>query len=400
MAPSSPPRTTNDSRTVGTTRAVHSISAVPACAALGALVFTAACGLVGSPGADEQVWPSDTWSTTDPGDAGLDPAAIAALVTQAAAAESRCLVVTANGHVVAEGTWGDEGPDDPSNTFSVTKSITSLLVGIASDRGLLDVDDPVATHVEDWVDPPGEPIRVRHLLSNTSGLPDGGDDFSIFVEEATEDATDLAPLHDPDEVWEYNNAAVQVLDAVLVAATGQPTREFAEEALFAPLGMHHTEMVTDGVGDTMTFTGATSTCRDLARLGLLLLADGEWDGTQVVSSEWVRRATFPSQDLNPAYGHLWWLNRPGGIALEDVGGHGDELAPDVDREMVAGVGLGGQVVAVFPEDGIVVTRMSTADDAPPFSARDIAEGIDAALAPTPGGEGAAGTSAATHRSHG
>ena len=98
----------------------------------------------------------------------------------------------------------------------------------------------------------------------------------------------------PGDVWAYNNSAVQTLDPVLAKATGEDASTFAERRLFGPLGMTHTSLGTDRAGNPQLFEGMQSTCRDLARFGLLMLDHGRWGDRQIVSPGWVKSATGSS----------------------------------------------------------------------------------------------------------
>jgi len=153
---------------------------------------------------------------------------------------------------------------------------------------------------------------------------------------------------------------------VLRAATGVDTAAYAEDKLLAPIGMEHSRMTMDQAGNTRTFMGLQSTCEDMARFGYLFLRDGDWDGTQVVPSDWVAEATGgPSQPLNDAYGYLWWLNRRGTVlgplaatTADQSGGGGDaQLVPGAPEDMYFALGLGGQVIAVDPGSETVVVRL-------------------------------------------
>jgi CubicO group peptidase (beta-lactamase class C family) len=292
------------------------------------------------PAADDgDSWPVPDWEPVEPEEAGFDPDALEEMAEQAEAAGSSCFVITRDGHLVAEWNWGDREPDDLREAFSVTKSITSTLVGIAQDQGLLDIDDPASDFIEEWQGTPSEDVTIRNLISNDSGrFWEFNNDFGALPgsEDQTAFAIGLEQQHEPGTQWDYNNSAIQTLDEVLEQATGTPTREFAQEVLFEPIGME-SDIATDPAGNTLTYMGAQTNCRDLARFGLLFLREGEWDGEQVVSRDFVREAISPSQELNEGYGFLWWLHDDGTYAAQ---------------------GLNDQVVAVFPSDGVVATRMS------------------------------------------
>ena len=92
------------------------------------------------------------------------------------------------------------------------------------------------------------------------------------------------------------------------------TADYAEDKLLGPIGMRDSELTTDAAGNTRLFMGLRSSCEDMARFGHLFLERGRWDDTQVVPEAWVEEATGgPSQDLNQAYGYLWWLNQRGTV---------------------------------------------------------------------------------------
>ena len=125
------------------------------------------------------------------------------------------------------------------------------------------------------------------------------------------------------------------------------TADYAEERLFEPLGMADTRMTGDASGlSTSTAFGLETTCRDLARFGLLFESGGAWDGEQIVSTSWVQQAVArPSQRLNRSYGLLWWVNSDG------------KLVPGASRDIYAAIGFGGQVLLVDPESDTIVVRL-------------------------------------------
>ena len=343
--------------------------------------------------ADDRAWPTPDWEVASPAEAGLDAEALEAMVAAAERAGSQCLVVTRDGRLVGEWYWDGFDAERAREVYSVTKSITSTLVGIAQDRGLLDVDDRASDYVDEWKGTASEDVTIRNLVSNDSGrFHDFATDYVQMASQA-EDKTAfsiaLGQQHAPGSTWVYNNAAIQTLDAVLEEATGMPTGDFADEALFEPLGMA-TTIRRDGAGNTLTFMGAQATCRDLARFGLLFLRDGEWDGEQVVSEAWVAEATRPSQELNPAYGFLWWLNRGGdaGVATGDSSGE-PTPAGVAPASSFAALGLHNQLLGVFPPSGLVATRLGEASgpDGSSFGLGELAAGLRAATGASASGDG-------------
>ena len=136
--------------------------------------------------------------------------------------------------------------------------------------------------------------------------------------------------------------------------------------------MTHTALATDDAGNAQLFEGMRSTCRDMARFGVLMLNHGRWGGRQIVSSAWVARATGPpSTRLNAGYGYLWWLNHEGVIpsvtaatslqAVENAKASArGRLVPGAPDSMYWALGLGNQVVQIDPGTRTVVVRLGTA----------------------------------------
>lgn len=356
--------------------------ALPALAALVALgLVAAACSggddVGGDAGAatteaaaaDDAVYPGDEWAEAGAAEMGFDPAVLDEIAATAEQAGSSCLVVTRKGEMVGQWYWDGSDAATTHEVFSVTKSITSTLVGLAEADGDLDITDPASQYIPEWEGTESAEVTVQNLVSNDSGrewslgidygqLP-GAPDRTAFAVALGQDAP-------PGTTWAYNNSAIQTLDQVLRTATGEDVADYAEEHLFAPIGMDDSRMTQDGSGSTATFFGLQSTCEDLARFGYLFLRNGAWDGEQVVPEQWVEDATgAPSQELNASYGYLWWLNRrgpmgnPAQATTGEAGGNVEEgqMVPGAPEDMFWALGLGNQVVAVDPGSETVVVRI-------------------------------------------
>ncbi len=342
--------------------------------------------------ADGTVYPGKTWETAEPEELGFDPGRMQAIARAAKPSKTTCLLVARQGRVVGEWNWGGVDANTPREVFSVTKSIASTLVGLAQSDGDLDIDDPARRYVEEWRGTRSSGVTVRHLLSNVSGrFWEVGSDYAQLpqAEDRTQYAIDLRQQYPPGKVWAYNNAAIQTLDRVISTATGEPTRSFAAERLFGPIGMVRTRMTTDEAGNTNVFFGAQTTCRDLARFGYLFLHEGRWGDKQIVPRAWVRAAVGqPSQPHNAAYGFLWWLNRRGpiiGPLATDAPGQPrppvGQSMPGLSEKAFSAQGLGGQMVLVDPDSETVVVRLGQFQASPevPYTGQDAARFITEAL---------------------
>lgn len=326
------------------------------------------------PESTHETVPGDDWVRTDAGAAGFDPEALGRVEQHLAAEASSCFVVTRDGELVHEAYFDGTDHLTMRPAFSITKSLTSVLVGIAADEGRLSLDDAAATYVPQWRGTPAEDVTIRDLLANTSGrywdYRTDYEQMAVIAADKTAFSIGLAQDAAPGTVWHYNNAAIQTLEAVLSAATGVSPAEYARTRLLDPLQMNHTSWASDAAGRTMVFSGVSASCLDLARFGVLMLRRGDWAGDRVVSAEFVDEATGRSSSrLNAAYGLLWWVNQPGIVlgALTATGSsspdtstappHEGRLAPNVPADAFWALGLGKQIIAVIPSEGIVAVRM-------------------------------------------
>lgn len=288
------------------------------------------------------------------------------LVAQARAADSHCVAVVRGGRTVLDRDLSTDPAADTTVSWSVTKSVTSLLVGIAQDRGHLRLGHRVARYVPQWRRTPARRVRIRHLLAGDSGRRWSlKQDYEVMAGRApdkTRFAINRPQQHPPGAVWRYNNTAVQVLEAVLERATGQPVAAFAQRHLFGPLRMRETRFLTDGAGNPMLYGGMVTTCRDLVRLGRMLVRKGRYGGRRIVSTRYWRRATQrPSQRYNDAYGLLFWINEPGTVLGSTPGSRTTgPMVRGAGRDAFWAVGLNGQYLFVSPSRKVVAVRLGAA----------------------------------------
>jgi CubicO group peptidase (beta-lactamase class C family) len=327
-------------------------------------------GETGETGTDEQpIYPDPDWQTGAPEDHGLSSEGLAELAAVAAGFDSNCLVIVHEGVLVGEWYWNGYGPEtDQPNVFSVTKSVSSALIGIAEAQGLIGLNHSAADYIDEWAGTGSQPVTIRNLISNDSGRAwSFTADYVQLTAAAdqTQFAIGLNQSQPPNSWWEYNNSAIQTLERVLEIATGEDLEDFAQAELFGPIGMS-VSMGRDQAGNSQTYQGLSASCRDLARFGYLYLRLGEWaGGQQIVPANWVLASTKPSTALNSAYGFMWWLNVDGHWVLPSapLRKEGDgKLFPDAPEDMFAAVGALGQVVVVDPSSGYVFVRLGDAPD--------------------------------------
>ncbi len=334
---------------------------------LAGMVSLSACGDDGEDwgtGADEFVYPNPTWKVEAPEAHGLDSILLEEAADYAGENASNCLVITRNGVIVGEWYWNGWGPADHQNVFSVTKSITSALVGIAQGRGDLDITEKASAYITEWVGTASEDVTVQNLISNDSGRHwDFTTDYvkmAIGAADKTALAVSLGQQHPPGTIWNYNNSAIQTLEPILNLATGVDVADYAEQVLFRPLGMAST-FGRDRVGNPTTFANAECSCRDLARFGYLYLRGGRWGGgRQIVPEDWVEESIRPSTPLNSIYGYMWWLNQEGDWVApswpDHIYGEGKPMV-NLPENVYRASGAFNQIILVDPDLDLVFTRI-------------------------------------------
>lgn len=277
----------------------------------------------------------------------------------ALAHESASFLVLHHGQMLCE-TYADAyTPGHPLQLASAAKSIIALLVGIAIDRGeIRSENQSVADFFPEWRGTDKASITIAHLMSMTSGMTDDGLRVRA-VEGPQREINAAAPLRaSPGSSWVYASAVYHLLFHVLELATGQSVADFADENLFAPLQIGDFEWVLEsgeGPGGAYVnyYTGACN-ARALVKIGLLVSQRGHWQGRQILSEAYLKQALQPSQDHNPAYGWLWWLNRNPGFAPG-----GSDLKyrfPGAPPDTVAALGVRGQALVVVPSESLVIVR--------------------------------------------
>ena len=245
--------------------------------------------------------------------------------------------------------------DTLNNVKSVSKSVASLAVGIAIDRGLIgSVNEPIFSffpELSDLRSPEKERIQLLHALTMSMGLkwveatPDNEDNNDEGRMHMAPDpcryVLGLAATAPPGQEFFYNTGALTLVSAIIRKATGRTLDEFARENLFEPLGITRVEW-NRYKGDTDAGGGLRLRPRDMAKIGQLVLAGGRWNDRQVVSKAWIGTSTAPkikATDVQ-SYGYLWWLGR--------------SLLNGREVHWVGALGRGGQSIRIVPELDLVV----------------------------------------------
>ncbi|MDD3894627.1 MAG: serine hydrolase [Syntrophomonadaceae bacterium] len=299
---------------------------------------------------------SDGWKTSVPSVQGLDPQIINNIYKEIDDNNLKVdsVLIVKNGNLVAEKYFGTYTWDTPHQIFSDTKSITSTLVGIARDKGKINLDDKVVDFFPDKKfenkDAVKDSIAVRDLLTMTSGIQ-----WPYSITDALEEMMQSDSWVDfvlnrpmetkPGTVFNYNTGGMEVLSAILNNVNGMTEEEFAQQYLFGPLGITDYKWLKSPEGYSAGGTGLAMRPRDMAKIGQLMLQNGVWDGQQIVSADWVGEATTAkiSSTSIPGcgYGYNWWIR------------------PDIQGYFASG--LYGQLIYVLPSQNMVVVFTANED---------------------------------------
>ena len=254
------------------------------------------------------------------------------------------IIVLRHGKKIAEYRWI---PEAPRNSFSVTKSVISIAIGIAIDRGKLSLDSRIVDVLPEFARGAGKrlsALTLEHLLTMTRG-------HAAFSRPATAAEAAAQPLkYRPGSRFVYDNGSAFLASAMFTRSMGINARDFLLDALFRPLGIADPEWPQSPDGHSNGGTGLMLTTSDLARFGQLLLQGGKWRGKQIVSSAWIESAGRPQTgtglrrlDCNLGYGFYFWPSRHGAYRAD---------------------GRNGQFVVVLPRQDAVVAINS--DDPKPY----------------------------------
>lgn len=213
------------------------------------------------------------------------------LVDEADRSASASLVVLQDGHLVVERYFGNH----PASVElrSVTKSVAGLAIGIlVGDGRIRGLDEPLSTWFPEWVDGLRSRVTLRHVLEHTSGIEhEIGDDALAKEPDSIAYVRAARVLEEPGTTFSYNNNAVQLLSAVVRAASGEDIDRFVDERVFRPLGIRAFQWARDPAGTPYAYTGLSMGAVDLASVGQLLLDNGKWRGRTLVPQAWIQAAT-------------------------------------------------------------------------------------------------------------
>ncbi len=260
--------------------------------------------------------------------------------------------------ILSETYWGGYNKDSYSNSFSMSKSVVSLLIGCAIQDGLIkDINEPVSNFIEKYKEGERSKITLKNLLMMSSNLSWDESYSSLFSittqayygNDVKRIVLNLQSLGEPGKYFDYRGSDPQLLALVIEKVTGKTLSEYASEKLWKPLGAEYDALWNlDHKGGTEKASCCfNSNARDFARFGQLVLNNGTWKGVQLIPKWYLEEATTPKSELidkelnkpNDRYGYQWWCLKYKNYTIKYARG------------------ILGQYIFVIPELNAVIVRL-------------------------------------------
>ena len=307
-----------------------------------------------------------TWESTTPESLNICQRKIDSLYNFLDSNNSKAFILLKDGKIVLEKYFGTHTATSNWYWASAGKTITSLMVGIAQQEQLLNINDLTSEYLgKGWTNASvaqEDLITIKNQLSMTSGLDDAVSDPYCTSSSC------LLFKANAGSRWAYHNGPYTLLDQVIENATGLSYNNYVTAKLKTKTGMTGAFVQT---GSNNVFY---SNARSMARFGLLILNQGNWNGDQVITdSNYFYQMTHPSQNINKSYGYLWWLNGYESYMVPQTQFvFNGMLAPNAPTDMICALGKNGQFINVVPSQNLVWLRMgdSPNGDEVPFELND------------------------------
>lgn len=288
----------------------------------------------------------------------IDPALLTAFDTFGTTA----FVVIRDKKIIHEQYWDGTRDTTRSNSFSAAKSIVSLLIGCLVDEGKIkSLDQPITDYLPDFKNTNGFTLRIKDLLTMSSGLDwDEDKGYSSLFSPTTkayygkrlsDQVLELKVISEPGKVFNYQSCNTQLLSLIIEKITGKSLSEFASEKLWKPLGAEHPALwsLDHEGGVEKAYCCFNSTATDFARIGQMVLDSGQFNNQQIVSKSYLKQATTPAswlkgEDGNPLnyYGYQFWM-----LTYKE-------------HKVVYARGILGQYIFIIPSLNTVTVRLGTA----------------------------------------
>ena len=300
-------------------------------------------------------FPGDAWETKNHDEVGLDELKIEELFELTFSDDATMsAVLIKDGYIIKEQYAEGFNENSYGTSWSTAKSFYAALVGISLDNGEIDsLDDPVAKYVPAYNEGKKKDITIRQILNMTSGLefPSHEHEMMFFEPDHLAYAYEVGVEDEPGKVFQYNNVNSMLMGEILKGATGKTAKQLIEERLFSKIGLKNYTAWEDKAGNTLTYCCLDMSARDYSRFGILFSRDGNWDGEQVISKDYVDESLKLYWGSTPRMG--WMHSDTRGYSLQWWISKYDDEAKIYNTS-----GKFGQFVFIDKERDIIFTRIT------------------------------------------
>lgn len=295
------------------------------------------------------------WDTLSPSTLNWCPDKIQTLYDYLDQTNTKAFIVLKDGKIVLEKYFDTFTKDSLHVWNSAGKTLVGFMTGIAQQEGYLNITDTTSTYLgTGWTSltpAQEEKITIRHQLEMTTGMDD------ITNGDCTDPGC-LTYIADAGTRWSYHNAPYTLMNTVISTATGQNFNAYIAGKLGASTAGISGLFVTLGYNKVFV-----SKPKSFARFGLLLLAQGNWNGTPILNDPaYFSAMTNSSQTINPSYGYLTWLNGKSSYMVPGLQfSFPGSICPSAPADMYSALGKNGQIINVVPSENLVMIRMGDGD---------------------------------------
>ncbi len=300
---------------------------------------------------------SDNWDTISLNELNWNTAELQPLLDYLEEKNTKGFIILYDGRIVVENYFNNHSVNSNWYWASAGKTLTATVAGIAQDNNLINLDEKVSTYLnKNWTSIPIEKenlISCENLLNMTSGLDDSlGDSIS---------PNNLKYVADANSRWAYHNVYLKMQD-VISAASKKTFENYFENNLKDKIGMTGYWVKLNNLNVYWSST------RSMARFGLLIQNNGKWNDTQIVSEDFINKATNTSQNINKSYGYLWWVNGKTSYQLpQSQFKFSGSLIPNAPDDLFCALGKNDQKIYIVPSKKLVIVRMGASADSSNFA---------------------------------
>ena len=302
--------------------------------------------------AESLEFPNSDWTQKNPSEVNVSQKKVKALFDLSFAdSATQAVVLIKDGYLIGERYAEEFDASSFGTSWSMAKSFYAALIGISIDRGEIGgLDDKVGLYLDYFNDERSE-VTIRNLLIMSSGLeyPENQHENMFFLYDQLDYSQQIGMEKEPGTLFEYNNVDSMLFGDILQKVTGKRADELLIERIFSKIGINNFTLWKDGAGNVLTYCCIDMSARDFSKFGLLFSRNGNWDGEEIISKDFVDETFTQVWDVTPQ----WWTDSERGYSL-----HWWVSKNDEEGSIFNASGKYGQYIFVDRKNDIIFTRIT------------------------------------------